>query len=434
MFNEKKPLKPILIKESNEFPYKNESLFSNSNFIPIPNYSSSNINSKYLLSIDSVHNTDNEEEKKNSQDDSIIIINDENSKRNKRERKNSPKKKTSYTQEKNKEKIIINKMTKSKILKNQKCKENNKGKINKDLTNNSMSELNECYKKMEELISNYPFTQIAKIIIKIINGIEKEDKYNNELYNQIKKITSKIRNKESITMICLAILSSKISLNYNNNNLNTIKIDEEKEEKEKKAKEEKKENDESEMEIEILEDKKESNEIIEIEEQIEEIKKEEKKEDKKKEKKEKRIYVDESPKKIELKINNPVKNKIKEKDKNINNNVQLINSIEDIKQYYSLGRHYYKNKDNKEIYSYKGRDSKLTNSIKFYCSEIHNGCKATCIINKRTNKVKIIGKHQHSGMKNVDKFYKKFSILDGKEWEHIQILNVGDKVKVIIQS
>ena len=78
---------------------------------------------------------------------------------------------------------------------------------------NTISELNFCYKELDDIISKYPFFEIAQIILKINNDINDEDNNNKELYEKIKKITSIIKDKNNITLMCLSILSSKSLLN-----------------------------------------------------------------------------------------------------------------------------------------------------------------------------------------------------------------------------
>ena len=52
---------------------------------------------------------------------------------------------------------------------------------------NTISELNFCYKELDDIISKYPFFEIAQIILKINNDINDEDNNNKELYEKIKK-------------------------------------------------------------------------------------------------------------------------------------------------------------------------------------------------------------------------------------------------------
>ena len=77
--------------------------------------------------------------------------------------------------------------------------------------------MDKCYNILNDLISESSFTEIADIIIKISIGIL-DDKSNNdktELFKKIKKAISKIKNQDSIAMMCLSILSSKYFLNNN---------------------------------------------------------------------------------------------------------------------------------------------------------------------------------------------------------------------------
>ena len=116
---------------------------------------------------------------------------------------------------------------------------------------NTISELNFCYKELDDIISKYPFFEIAQIILKINNDINDEDNNNKELYEKIKKITSIIKDKNNITLMCLSILSSKSLLNDHINQIeesfieiNDIEeIEKEKNEEDIKIEIEKKDND-----------------------------------------------------------------------------------------------------------------------------------------------------------------------------------------------
>ena len=76
-----------------------------------------------------------------------------------------------------------------------------------------MSKLDDCYEKLDGLISKNGFTKIGYIILKLLNDINENDKDDDKLFNEIKNIISNISNKESIIMMCLSILSSKYLLN-----------------------------------------------------------------------------------------------------------------------------------------------------------------------------------------------------------------------------
>ena len=100
---------------------------------------------------------------------------------------------------------------------------------------NSFAELNHCYNKLSDLISEYNFSDIADVILKLNNDIEKDisDSTEMTLFREFKKINTIIKKKEDITMMCLSILASK-------NNNTEISIDNNKDNNDsKKAKEEK---------------------------------------------------------------------------------------------------------------------------------------------------------------------------------------------------
>ena len=75
---------------------------------------------------------------------------------------------------------------------------------------NTYSELNYGYTELDKIMSKYTFFDAAKIILKINNGILEDNGDNHELYQQLKKISSVIKNKNNLTLMCLGILSSKI--------------------------------------------------------------------------------------------------------------------------------------------------------------------------------------------------------------------------------
>jgi len=77
-------------------------------------------------------------------------------------------------------------------------------------SNNTYSELDYGYKELDKLMSKYAFLDAAKIILKIHNGIPEDNDENNDLYQKLKSISSVIKNKNNLTLMCLGILSSKI--------------------------------------------------------------------------------------------------------------------------------------------------------------------------------------------------------------------------------
>ena len=120
---------------------------------------------------------------------------------------------------------------------------------------NSFAELNHCYNKLSDLIAQYNFSDIADVILKLNNGIKKDNSDKNEeiLFKEISNLNLVLKNKEDIITMCLSILNSKNSNNNINQDNNTdLDIsdhspeDEETEEKhikkEKNAKSETKEN------------------------------------------------------------------------------------------------------------------------------------------------------------------------------------------------
>lgn len=96
-------------------------------------------------------------------------------------------------------------------------------KEEKLISSNSLSEISDCYKILQEEISKHSFVEVANIIIKIINDIKESSQDNNELFEKIKNAISRIKNQESISLILLDILSKKILLKneiQNNSNKN----------------------------------------------------------------------------------------------------------------------------------------------------------------------------------------------------------------------
>ena len=90
-------------------------------------------------------------------------------------------------------------------------KEDKKEKGKEKENVNTFQELNDCYNRLNDLISNYSFSDITDAVIKLNNNIPAEESDPNEkqLFRDIKKITSVIYKKEDIIMMCLSILSSK---------------------------------------------------------------------------------------------------------------------------------------------------------------------------------------------------------------------------------
>ena len=429
MYKKKKLLMPKIKDFTSENPELNDSLFPNDFFYRIPSYSPINVNSEcpvYKMTYDTYNS---KKEKKSFENYIMEIEDDEKVKINNKKINNTSMKKSSKVIQKIGGKREIIKKNKDEVSMKKKEKKNQgseRQKINKELTTNTMTEIEDCYKTLKELISNYTFNQISEIIIKIINDIDIEDN-NKEIYQKIKKITSKIHKKETIPMMCLNILSSKIPL-FNNNKLSpseeVIEIKEDSNDQKAIMKEIEKQNEEKKEE--------EIEEVIEIGDEIEE---------KEINKKKKKVnYTNKNPKKSEQKKISPrmskKKEQIIEKNKRIDNNDVFINGFKDINQEYSFGNHYYKNKNRQEIFSYKGKNTKNKHTVRLYCCRTIKGCKAICIVNKKTNRAQLIGKHIHSGisLQHTVEFYEKYPTLIDEEWEHIQIIHIGNEDKIIIQN
>ena len=258
----------------------------------------------------------------------------------------------------------------------------------------TFSELDKCYNTLNDLISQYSFTEIADIIIKISNNMPVDDKTGNDradLYKKVQKATSQIKNKENITMMCLSILSSKYSLN------NQIK------EKPKECKEKKE-----------IKDKKEANNNNEI----------------------KVINKNDNIKDIsEYKGDN--ENKLKEAKEKKNEKKKyekIINGFRRLKQKtYFFGNHYYNDKNN--IYCYRSKTNKSTRYITVYCIHRSQGCDAKCLIFANSNSVYLNGTHSQNCSLSQKEFYKDFPDLKNKNWSHIQLIkNKNEIYDLVVQK
>ena len=246
---------------------------------------------------------------------------------------------------------------------------------------NTISELNFCYKELDDIISKYPFFEIAQIILKINNDINDEDNNNKELYEKIKKITSIIKDKNNITLMCLSILSSKSLLN---DHINQIE--------------------ESFIEI---------NDIEEIE----------------KEKNEEDIKIEDGKK-----DNDVTKAKAERKGKNMEKEINENNFFKGFKfkkNKYLFGKHFYKYKEN--IYCYVPKTIKPSRFVSVYCLHRYQGCKAKIIVYRNSDYVSVIGTHKHRSRSSTE-FYKKYPFLKNVEWKHIQIIKEGGKELVVLQK
>lgn len=208
------PLIP-LFKESNRSNSSvlKESFSFNQNFShKNTNFTKANIKITTYFSRERESGNDTNEQKENNEINfsKRIIDNDDeyiSEKENSEKSEENKFKKSRNNQIKDRKKKIpdVNKKSKK-----------NKNKLNDKKESSELSVLNDCYNKLTELISEYPFIEISKIILKLINDIAQEDNDNNILFKEIKKIISKMKNKGSITIMCLSILSSKINLNKDN--------------------------------------------------------------------------------------------------------------------------------------------------------------------------------------------------------------------------
>ena len=261
-------------------------------------------------------------------------------------------------------------------------------KITKDINENvnSFEELNFCYNELNDLLSVYPFSDVADVILKINNDIEKDnsDKDEKIIFKKINGINSVIKNKQDITTMCLSILASKIS----NNELIKDKIND------------------------INYDN------ISDENPLEEKSKEEKKNQ-------------ENPKEYKLKEDKPnQRRKSLNKDKKER---KVINSFKALNQLnYKFGMHFV-NSDNNRIYQYDPPTAERRASMTLFCRNrtLHR-CTAKCIVYSHSNDVTIKGKHNHEGI--PDKyFYSAYPELKNKNWEHVQIIKDNGEDIIIRQ-
>ena len=274
----------------------------------------------------------------------------------------------------------------SNLEKNIKCKNKKENK-----NGNTYTELKNCYNELEKIMSKYSFLDIAKIILKINNGIMDKSNENHELYKKLEIISSIINKKDNITLMCLSILYSK---NHSKNA---------KKEEEERSKGNKKNNRK-------IEDKKEDKK---------ENKKEDKKEDKDgKEEKIKRRHTRE-------RFNG---NKIMNKDM-----TRLIKRIKrKEKEPYIFREHFYHL--NKKIYCYKPKSSKSTYYQILYCEKRDiNGCNAKVLVNSNPNDILVLGEHGHRGI-SLREFYKRFPMFKNKDWNHIQLVKEDDEEYIIYNN
>ena len=257
----------------------------------------------------------------------------------------------------------------------------NTRKSKKEPNGTTISELDKCYNKLNDLISKYSFNEIADIIIKISNGVL-DDKTNNdkkELFKKIQKAISKIKNKDSITMMCLSILSSKYFLNNN-----------------------------------IKEKPKESEEKIEIKDKNDE------KDDLKDTSESESEYVEESE--ISEDVNEKIENKKYGK---------IINGFKTMKkERYIFEKHYYN--DKKNIYCYCSKSTKPHRYVTAYCYHRFLGCRAKCLIFANCDNVVLSGTHSKNCFLSQKEFYENFPELKNKKWRHIQMIKKKNKPYILI--
>ena len=273
---------------------------------------------------------------------------------------------------------------------------NNKHKNKKEHKNgNTYTELKNCYNELEKVMSKYSFLDIAKIILKINNGILDKSNENHELYKKLQAISSVINKKDNITLMCLSILYSK------NHSKNSKKEEEERKKSKKKSNKK-------------IEDKKEN-------------KKEDKKEDKKEEKEDNKENKEE---KIKRKHTRERFNGNKIINKDMTRLIKRIKRKE--KDPYIFREHFYH--VNKKIYCYKPKSSKSTYYQILYCEKRDiNGCNAKMLVNSNPNEILVLGDHGHRGI-SLREFYKRFPMFKNKDWNHIQLVKEDDEEYIIYNN
>lgn len=255
--------------------------------------------------------------------------------------------------------------------------------VEKNENVNSFEELNFCYNELNDLLSVYPFSDVADAILKINNGIEKDDSDKNEkiLFKKIGHVNSVIKNKQDINTMCLSILASKIMNNElvkdNNNNINCDNIP-----------------------IEIPE----GGNPKETKRNQEKPKEENQKEEKPK-----------------------IRRKSLNKDKYER---KVINGFKSLNQInYKFGMHFF-NSGNNCIFQYDPKVAERRTNITLFCRKrAVYGCKAKCTVYSCSNDVTLGGKHNHAGIP-YKLFYDAYPQLKNEDWEHVQIIK--DKEEDII--
>ena len=330
---------------------------------------------------------DNELSENNNNGDKSILLNVDN--RNKSYYKKKKNNELSFI---NKKRTHLNKKEKNKKKKiSQKSgyKGPKEGKSCKKANITTFSEIDKCYKKLNDLLSEYSFSDIADTIIKINNDIlDNNEEDNSALFKRIKNITSIIKNKESISMMCLNILFSKFSLNSIFNEL-------------PKKNEEKKLISENENYID-KEDEEEDEEINEL---------------------------------YKSRYNNNDQSEEEEEEgeeykKKYGKVIKGFNGMKQIK--YIFGNHYYKDNNSNNIYCYYSKSIYPRRYTSAYCYHRDFGCKAKCVIFANSNKVQLYGTHNDNCRLSKKLFYIDFPDLKNKKWSHVQLIKKKYKYNTLV--
>lgn len=259
----------------------------------------------------------------------------------------------------------------------------NKNEIEKDESNaqNKLNVLSTCYDELDAMFSKYSFAEISQLILKIMNNIGEEDKKNVKPYEKLKCIISKLKNKESLLIMCFSILSKKCLLKKDCSEYeNTSKIKKESPNKESTHFEENSK---------PCLDRNQKEDLLQN----------------------------------EIRINNKLR---------FYEYPSIINSMINTAK---IGVHYYKSEEG-EIFSYshiKQARPSICLPIKLSCNKTKSKCGAQCIIFNSNNKVsvKLIGSHKHTNGIKKSYFFSQYQFLFEKKWEHIQIFKNKDMVTVV---
>ena len=93
----------------------------------------------------------------------------------------------------------------------------------KESKNNIYSEVNFCYNELVKIMEKYSFFEVSNILLKVANEMAEDNDDDHELYQKLKNISSNIKNKGNLALICLSALSSKIQLKNDKKGENEIK-------------------------------------------------------------------------------------------------------------------------------------------------------------------------------------------------------------------